>query len=76
MIMCEIKQPEEEAKEIICQIFSLQHADDNAKMICLSTPKIAEYFCNKMIEELKRESSSDSQAVQYWEEVKIKLQCF
>ena len=74
--MCEIKQPKEKAKQIIRKIFGLQHIDDRAKMICLSTIKIAELLCNEMIEELSREGSDDSQAVQYWEEVKIEVQCF
>lgn len=74
--MCEIKQPKEKAKQIIRKIFDLQHVDDRAKMICLSTTKIAELFCDEMIEELSRESSNDSQAVEYWNEVKVEVQCF
>ena len=74
--MCEIKQPKEKAKQIIGKIFYLQHIDDRAKMICLSTTKIAELLCDEMIEELSRESSEDSQAVQYWQEVKTEVQCF
>lgn len=77
--MCEIRQPKEKAKQIIGKIFDLQHVDDRAKMICLSTTKIAELFCDEMIEELSRESSDDShdsQAVEYWNEVKVEVQCF
>ena len=74
--MCEIKQPKEKAKEIIGKIFDLQHVDDRAKMICLSTSKIAELFCDEMIEELSRESADDSQSVEYWQEVKIEVLCF
>jgi hypothetical protein len=74
--MCKIKQPKEKAKEIIRKIFDLQHVDDRAKMISLSTSKIAELFCDEMIEELLRESADDSCSIEYWEEVKIEVQSF
>jgi hypothetical protein len=74
--MCEIKLPNEKANEIISKIFDLQHTDDRAKMICLSTPKIAELLCNEMIEELERESADESQSVEYWKDVKIYVQTY
>lgn len=38
-------KPADKAKEIIRQVFYLQHADVTAKMICLSTPAIAIAMC-------------------------------
>jgi hypothetical protein len=74
--MCEIKQPKEKAKQIIGKVFDLQHVDDRAKMICLSTPKIAEFICDEMIEELSREGADDSCAIDYWQEVKTAVLSF
>lgn len=40
--------PKDKAKELIKQVFDLQHTDDRAKMICLSTPKIAIQMCEQI----------------------------
>ena len=40
--------PKQKAKEIMSKVFELQHADDSSKMICLSTPKIAEYIVSEI----------------------------
>lgn len=41
--------PKEKAEEIIKEIFRQQHVDDSAKMICISTPRIAEYMVEQIL---------------------------
>ena len=40
-------KPKDKAHQIIKAVFDLQHTDDRAKMICLSTPLIAIMICEE-----------------------------
>ena len=45
--------PKEKAKEIVSTVFAMQHTDDSSKMICLSSPKIAEYIVSEIQKQAK-----------------------
>ena len=42
--------PKEKAQDLFRKIFNLQHVDDRAKMICLSTTKIAKLLCDEIVD--------------------------
>ena len=79
--------PKEKAEEIIKKIFNEQHTDTGAKMIMLSTPKIAFMFVDEMLRVLRdmnpcvrmhktAEGRSINDQCQYWFEVKKEMELF
>ena len=72
-------RPDEKAKELISKVFNEHHVDDRAKMICLSTPKIALFIVDQ-IELALTEYGKESGELQnmdsewrFWDNVKIEL---
>jgi len=76
MIMCEIKQPKEKAKELFEKMVYQIEYNCQPSLVPMVAKKLTLITIDEIIEELSRESSDDSQAVEYWQEVKTDVQCF
>ncbi len=66
--------PKDKAKEIINKVFELQHVDDRAKMICLSSQSIAEYIVTEIQSQAKHWGVVSVKL--YWDEVLKEVQSF
>ena len=71
---CFIMTPKMKAKEIINAVFEMQHVDDSAKMICLSTPKIAEYIVSEIQKQAENWGVVSVKA--YWNQVMDEVRSF
>lgn len=71
--------PKEKAEELMINVFREQHADDSAKLILISTPKIAMLICDEIV------GSTDTGILnryekkafdEYWNSVKQEIKTF
>jgi hypothetical protein len=83
LILNIMSSPKQKAEELVSKIFNAQHVDDRAKMICLSTIKIA-IICVEEILELDvvwydieciefDHKVRPEQTMEFWEEVLTEL---
>jgi len=66
--------PKEKAKEIILKVVEIQYTDDNAKMICISSPKIAEYIVSEI--QTQANNWGVRSVTAYWNQVMDEVRAF